>query len=67
MIKTIGMAGILHHFVATVATFMFCFFLIYIPVIAYLWYNGLQVRDELIRKFIQEKLKEQAVEIGQRL
>ena len=43
---------------------MFVFFLVYIPTIAFLWYKGIEQRDELIRKYIQDKLKENAVEIG---
>jgi len=59
------MSGIVNgHFVATVACFMFVFFLVYIPTIGFLWYKGIEQRDELIRKYIQDKLKENAVEIG---
>ncbi|KAM3143944.1 hypothetical protein pb186bvf_003995 [Paramecium bursaria] len=66
LIWIICMFGIEQNFVATVSTFMFIFFLIYVPLVAYLWYQGLQQREELIRKFIQAKIEENAVEIGAR-
>jgi len=42
------MAGIHNNFEATVICFMVIFFCIYIPGIAFFWYNGLQVRTQLI-------------------
>lgn len=55
----IGMAGIRNNFEATVICFMVIFFCMYIPGIAFFWYKGLQERDELIKRFIEEKLREQ--------
>ncbi|CAK91943.1 unnamed protein product (macronuclear) [Paramecium tetraurelia] len=61
------MAGIHNNFEATVICFMVIFFCIYIPGIGYFWYNGLQVRTQLIQDFINKKLQENQLEIGGRV